>query len=262
MINKTIPLSTHYRPQLLIGLVLGAWLYFFLALVGPFDAAEVPLHFRISMMLGYGLVFFACYALLIPIQNKIYHLWGKWTLGYELALVVLFTVYSLPACFAYYKTEIVNGTLSFAWFSISVYLPTIVILLPVIFVGRYLIAKREKDAEGIARSTEVITLSGTNKLDVLNLTMADLVALEAANNYVTVHYLLDGQLRKKLLRSSLRKIQEMVPEMVQVHRSYLVNPQHFIEWQDGQTLTLTQLSVPVSQKYKAALLSTSGFAPK
>ncbi|MEL7221606.1 MAG: LytTR family DNA-binding domain-containing protein [Bacteroidota bacterium] len=97
---------------------------------------------------------------------------------------------------------------------------------------------------------------------MLKLSFEDLVAMEAANNYITVYYLRAGQLQKKLLRSSLRKMYESVPEMLQVHRSYLVNPEHFVEWKDGQTLVLTQLVVPVSQKHKANLLAMPAFAPK
>jgi DNA-binding LytR/AlgR family response regulator len=156
----------------------------------------------------------------------------------------------------------VNGDFSFAYFTLTVYLPTITILLPVIFVGRYLIARPVKDAPAAAPSVATITLSGSNKLDILKLPLADLVALEAANNYVTVHYLLAGEMQKKLLRSSLRKMHETVPEMVQVHRSYLVNAQHFVEWEDAQTLVLTQMTAPVSQKYKADLLAMAAFATK
>lgn len=262
MINKSIPLNTHYWHQLLVGLLLSIWLYAFLAFVGPFDAAEVALRIRVFLMLGYGLVFFLSYALLIPLQNWIYQKSGKWTVGYEVLLLLFFTLYSLPACFAYYKTKAVNGTFSFSEFSLTVFMPTILILLPVIFVGRYLVARYGISEPVEKPAAEPIILSGSNKLDVLKLPWEDLVAMEAANNYVNVYYLREGQLQKKLLRSSLRKMHEMAPDLVQVHRSYLVNPQHFVEWKDGQTLVLTQLTVPVSQKHKATLLEMPAFAPQ
>ena len=107
-----------------------------------------------------------------------------------------------------------------------------------------------------------MTLRGSNKLDILNLHPNDLVAIEAANNYVAVYYLLEGKLQKKLLRSSLSKIRKSVPQMMQVHRSYLVNGDHFIEWKDGMTLGLTQIEIPVSQKYKPTLLASPLFAPR
>lgn len=259
--GKTMSLNTQIRPQLLVGLALGIWLYLFLVLVAPFDAAELSFRIRTILMLGYGLVFFLCYALIIPIQKKLYKYLGKWNLSHELAMVSLFLIYCLPVTFGYYKTEIVNGDFGFGEFTLTTYLPICAILLPAVFAGRYLVG-RHQSAEERPFQEASITLSGDNKLDILKLKMTDLVALEAANNYVTVYHLLDGQLQKKLLRISLRKIHEAVPDMVQVHRSYLINLMHFVELKDSRTLVLTQLVVPVSQKYKTTLLSLSSFVPK
>jgi len=261
MTAPRVPLNKHTRPHLLVGLALGLWLYLFLALIGPFDAAELPVHIRFILMTGYGLVFFLSYALLIPVQSRLYDYLGKWELKSELGIIALFCVYCLPICFAYYKTDFVNGTYSFVHFALGVYLPILALILPVLLLGRYLIARRTK-LEVVEEKGKTLTLLGENKLDVLKVTMADLVAIESANNYVTVYYMHAGQLKKKLLRSSLKKMQTLVPEMVQVHRSYLVNTAHFVEWKDGNTLFLTQLVVPVSQTHKSRVLAMTAFVPK
>lgn len=257
MIGNKLPLNTSYGPQLLFGLFLGVWLYLFLVLIGPFDAAEVPLSIRTFLMIGYSLVFFLAYALLVVVQNKLYQYLGKWTIGWECFIVLLFCVYSLPLCFAYYKTDIVRGDFNFDKFTFSIYLPTLAILLPVIFLGRHLLVRNKKEKRSEENAIASVTLLGENKLDILKLPIANLIAIEAANNYVVVYYLLGGNLQKKLLRSSLSKIHQTVPQMVKVHRSYLVNWEHFIAWQDGTTLLLTQTTVPVSQKYKPTLLAMS-----
>lgn len=255
-------LNINYRPQLLVGLVLALWLYSFLVLVGPFDASELSINIRVTLMLGYAVLFFLSYALLIPIQNKIFHSWGQWKLGLELAVITFYSLYCLPLCYAYYKTDIVNGDYSFVKFSLSVYLPIICILMPAIFVARYIAARFGKKEEFNVKQNETVTLLGENKLDIIKLPLSKLVAFEAANNYVAIYYILDGKLHKKLLRSSLRKMHQTVPEMIQVHRSYLINMDHFIEWQDGFSLRMTQLTVPVSQKYKSTLINMPAFAPK
>lgn len=161
MLGKTIALNIHYRPQLLVGTVLAIWLYLFLVLVGPFDAAELPLKIRVGLMVGYGLVFFLCYALVIPIQNKLYHHLGKWKLGHEIAMVMLFCTVCLPISFAYYKSEMVNGDFSFEQFTLNVYLPTIAIVLPAVFVGRYLAGRHGRKVPGEElRQEEAVILSG------------------------------------------------------------------------------------------------------
>lgn len=260
MKGKSIALNLQYRPHLLLGLVLGIWLYLFLVLIGPFDAADLSMKIRTILMPGYSLVFFLSYALLIPIQNLLYHRLNKWKLGYEITVMAFFCVYALPLCYAYYKTELVNGLFGFSTFAINVYLPTISLLIPVIIVGRYLIG--QASTKRTSQANAKLNLIGDNKRDVLSLSMDDLVAIEAANNYVAVYYLRQGEIKKQLLRTSLYKIHQSVPEMVQVHRSYLVNWQHFIAWKDSQTLEISQLSIPVSQKYKSALLSQSKSVPK
>lgn len=262
MLAIPMNLNLHYRTQLLVGLGLALWLYVFLVLIGPFDAADLTISIRTIIMLGYGVVFFLSYAALIPIQNRLHQAYGRWQLGHEIAVIALFCICSLPVSFAYYKTGIVNGTYSFSEFALTVYLPTITVIMPVLFAGRFLVARKSREELVTETPEEIVTLLGSNKLDILRLPLIDLIAMEAANNYVTVYYLLNGQLQKKLLRSSLRKMHDSVPDLLQAHRSYLVNPTHFVEWKDGQTLGLTQFSIPVSQKYKPALLALPAFVPK
>ncbi len=261
MKDGNIALNPDYRAHLLVGLFVAIWLYAFLVLVGPFDASDLTLRIRFRLMLGYGFVFFLCYAVLIPIQNRLHNYLGKWKLVYEVAMVLLFCLYALPAVYLYYKTKIVNGTLNFGEFSLTTYVPIIAIILPILFLGRYLVSRHRRVVKEEVRVDTKITLLGNNKLDILKLEMKDLVAIEASNNYVIVHYLIDGSLQKKFLRSSLRRIHQLVPKMVKVHRSYLINQEHFVEWKDGLTLALTQIQVPVSQKYKATLLSMEEFTP-
>lgn len=257
MFNKVIVLNRQYKPHLIVGVLLAIWLYGFLVLVGPFDGSDVSQGIRVTLMSGYGFIYFLCYAILIPIQNKIYQIKGRWTIGFEIAVVCFFCLYALPICFAYYKTDIVNGTANFLDYSLKIYAPIIAILIPIIFIGRRFTVLNQKSDQptSLARERTVI-LTGDNKRDVLRLAIENIIALEAANNYVVVHYLQHGNLQKKLLRGSLSKTHKAVPELIQVHRSYVINPIHFIEWKDKLTLIVAQLTVPVSKKYRPTLLET------
>lgn len=254
--------TKEYKYHLLLGLVLSIWLYAFLVLVGPFDAQDITLQIRTFLMIGYGLVFFVGYAVFIPIQNQIYRIHGKWKFAHEVVFVLVFCVFVLPFCFMYYKTEAVNGTYTFSQFSTGVYLPIVALLAPVIFGGRFLIGRFGQESDLEQMRDKKITLRGDHKLDILQVPLDALVAVEAANNYVEVHYLNDRQPQKKLLRSTLSKVATTVPDLVKVHRSFLVNSTHFIEWKDSSTILVSHLEVPVSKKYKSILLENSTFAPK
>jgi len=96
-------------------------------------------------------------------------------------------------------------------------------------------------------------LGGDNKLDVLKIELQDLVCLSSAQNYVEVFFLQNKILQKKLLRTTLKKISQDAPEMIQVHRSHLVNPTHFVKWSDPNTILLHELEIPVSKNYKEKL---------
>ncbi|MBR9844680.1 MAG: LytTR family transcriptional regulator [Algicola sp.] len=103
-------------------------------------------------------------------------------------------------------------------------------------------------------SENYILITGDNKLDVLKLHTEELVAVSSADNYVEVNYLNNGKLQKKLLRNTLKAVQVDVPFLLKVHRSHLINPSHFKAWNGSNMIILTQMEIPVSKTYKAALL--------
>ena len=104
---------------------------------------------------------------------------------------------------------------------------------------------------------EKIILRGDNKLDVLQIELTELVCISSANNYVEVNYLKDSILKKKLLRTTLKNIHSDISSLLKVHRSYIINPMHFKDWKDSNTIHLTQMEVPVSKNYKKDLIAMS-----
>ncbi len=256
-------ISTSYLDHLLIGLGLGLWLYLFLAIIGPFDGATLSITIRMFLMGGYDLIFCVVYVLCIPVQNWWYARTKKWTWGAEAAFILLFCGTCLPACYRYYITDWVNGDWGFQRFAIEIFLSTLILIVPILIFARWLVARRASQTSAIPRESHTtLQLSGDNKLDVLQLSADQLIALSAANNYVTVYYLEDQQLQKRLLRTTLKKLQNDVPGLVQIHRSHLVNPDHFRAWKDGNTLSLGSLEFPVSKTYKSQLQAQGVFVPK
>ncbi len=74
-----------------------------------------------------------------------------------------------------------------------------------------------------------LCLAGENQTDRLCLLAEQLLYLQAADNYVEVHYL-DGQQQKQLLlRGSLRAFEQQLAahhHFVRCHKSFIVNQQH------------------------------------
>jgi len=90
----------------------------------------------------------------------------------------------------------------------------------------------------------------------------DLLLLESTDNYVSVFYFIDNKVQRKLLRNSLKNMEEMLKEnaIVRCHRSFMVNPANVEFMQkEGKKLKLKlnhfDKQIPVSEKYSTPFLS-------
>ena len=100
-----------------------------------------------------------------------------------------------------------------------------------------------------------VLLTGANRSDKLQVDPKRIVCLSSAQNYVEIHYLEQGVLQKKLLRTTLKTISAELPNLIQVHRSHLINPIHFTKWKDNSNVQLEGIVIPVSKNYRESLES-------
>lgn len=247
---SSLKLSTSYKHHFICAIILGVWLSGFLIIIAPFDVAGLPLETRLREMPVYGLMTIVGYMLLIPLQNWIYLKLDKWNIALEAAFLMVFNTLLLGACFAYYKSGIINGEYGFTKWTFEVYYPIFFIMLPIMIFARWYLNKKLPDLE-----SDKVVLSGENKLDVLKIKASDLICISSADNYVEVTYLTKEGINRKLLRTTLKNAHAQKPELVKVHRSHVINPEHFKEWKDSNTILLTEIELPVSKSYKQNLLS-------
>lgn len=234
----------------MVASLIAIWLVIFLVLIAPFDAGELPFIIRLKILPFYGVISFIGYIILIPFQNWLFNKLGNWSLSQEILILMLYNGISLFGCYLYYTTDILNGTYSFSKYTLQVYYPIFIIILPILIISRWYLNKiKTKQNSG------KIVLTGENKLDVLQIHLSDLVCISSADNYVEVSYLMNSIVRKKLLRITLKNIHPQQPSLVKVHRSHLINPLHFKEWKNSNTLLLTQMEVPISKSYKQHILA-------
>ncbi|MFK7814680.1 MAG: LytTR family transcriptional regulator DNA-binding domain-containing protein [Maribacter sp.] len=241
---SSLKLNTSYNHHLLVAFVISFWLVLFLVLIAPFDVAELSFSIRLQILPFYGVIFFVAYMILVPIQNWIFKKLGRWTLFLEILIIILFTCIGLMGSYLYYTTDIINGNYSFSKYTLEVYYPIFLILLPILLFSRWYLNKK-----AIHQISDKVILTGENKLDVLQIRLSDLVCISSADNYVEVSHIIKNELHKKLLRITLKNMHPQVPSLLQVHRSHLINPQHFKEWKNSNTLLLTQIEVPISKSY-------------
>jgi hypothetical protein len=190
---------------------------------------------------------------LVPIQNWKIKLTKRWTLFDEISFVLIFSLIAQIGSFLYYSSDIVRGKLGYWEFTLEIYFPIFLILLSILVFVRWLLIKNKPSLS----SSETVLIKGDNKRDVLQINFSDLVCITSADNYIEVNYLKEGLLHKKLLRNTLKNIQDDFPSLIKVHRSCLINPAHLIEWKSAKALVLTQMEVPTTKTYKEGILAIS-----
>lgn len=89
------------------------------------------------------------------------------------------------------------------------------------------------------------------------------IFLKSEDNYVQIHYLDQGRVRKYILRSTMRALEDTLAKhgLVRCHRSYFINPLFIkIVHRDGAGLIVAELnqdgydSIPISRKYQDAIM--------
>lgn len=238
--NKLNPSLKHH---LLIGLLLALWIAVFALIIKPFD--DGTLHFPWNRIaIGFSLVAFLCYALLIPAQKWIYEKQSKWNMGLEISILLLFHFLYITSTYLMYKTPLYYGIYNFSEFVNLIMFKVALILSPIILFARNYVSKLQSSQKSL------LTITGDNKLDVLRVLEADLICISNAHNYVEIFFLNNGQISSKMIRSTLKKMQKELKFLRQVHRSHLINPEHFRGWKNQNTLQLTSTEIPVSKSFK------------
>lgn len=249
---KMNQLNPSIKAHLWVGAFLSFWVFSFAFFIRPFDRGIYFYDWH-KISISYSLVAFLVYGLVAVIQKLIYQKYLKWHIGFEVFIVLLFHLLYLIVAYGHYKSPIYNGIATFTEFSNRI-LKSMLFTAPILVLARIYLSRY------IPKKADKITIKGENKLDVLRLDKADLVYVTNAQNYVEIFFVSNGEFSSRLIRSSLKKILKDLSFLVQVHRSYLINPMHFQSWKNQNTISLTQIDIPVSKNYKHNLL-THDFHP-
>jgi DNA-binding LytR/AlgR family response regulator len=90
----------------------------------------------------------------------------------------------------------------------------------------------------------------------------DLLLLESTDNYVSVFYVIENKVHRKLLRNTLKNMEEMLKEnsIIRCHRSFMVNTANVEFMQKNAkkfNIKIKHLDkvIPVSEKYSSPFLS-------
>jgi len=243
--NKLNPSIKHH---LLIGVFISLWIFVFAFFIRPFDDGILYFDWtRISI--GFSIIAFLCYSVVAILQKAVYQKNFKWNIGFEIITLSFFYLLFLVATYIFIKSPIINGIYTFFEFFSIIILKSAYIIIPILILARRYSIKL------IPVKEDLLTIKGENKFDILKVNKSELICITNSQNYVEIFFIQNGQLSSKLIRSSLKKIQEDLDFLIQVHRSHLINPIHFKSWKNQNTISLTQIEIPVSKNYRGNILS-------
>jgi DNA-binding LytR/AlgR family response regulator len=120
----------------------------------------------------------------------------------------------------------------------------------------------EKQPEPV--SPRFINFRDENGDTRLTIQLDDLLYIESSENYVTIHYLLNTQADRMLLRNSMKRMEEQLSDfpIIRCHRSYMVNLNRIKMAKKTKSGMMIELSasvpirIPVSETYKGGLERT------
>lgn len=253
-LKLSYPFDPSLKHHLLIGLSLSIWIFCFLYFTEPLDVNEFGDTEKLIYLPIYGLIGGICYSLFIPFQKFLYRKQKqRWTLILEIIFLSTFILISATFARLYYLLVVVArepNPYSLKYHVLNIILPVIAIVLPIVIIGRFSFGKyKEKRLE-----QSKIEIKGEGTYDDLKLLFNDLICIQSSDNYIEVFYFTGTELKKSLIRNKLSIITDEFPELLRVHRSYVINPYHFQQWKTEKGKLFVELSssifAPVSNTYK------------
>lgn len=242
-------LNPSLKYHLLIGVFLSIWLFIFAFFIRPFDDGTISFKVWIIISIGFSVIALLCYGVIAFLQKWVYRKLGKWNIGFELLSIVFFQFLFWIGTYAFYKSPALNGGYGFFQFLEIIILKSALISTPIIVLARIYAVSL------IPAQDDTIIIRGENKLDILKIKRNELICVSNSQNYVEIFFVEGNEVKVKLIRSTLKKIQNDFDFLVQIHRSHLINPSHFKAWKNADTIFLTQIELPVSKNYREHLLS-------
>lgn len=242
--NQPTPLYTDTKKTLIRYFWVGTFIALFLIIFQPFGTANVKMDNKNLFLSGYGIISFLVFSIVFIGLPRLFPatiVEEKWVVWKQILLLITALSMTLLACYIY-------QSLWFGWkislFSFWSFFITVIpiSIFPCVMVAMldyiYQLQKHQTVANNFNQQVKPKAMDEPNATDDTLLNFKDendkldfvlhlnqLVFIKAANNYVEINYLENEQIKKYLLRNSIRNIESQLtyPSIKRCHRSYLVN---------------------------------------
>jgi hypothetical protein len=237
-LKQPYPCNNDIRFQLKLAFYISFFVTLFLILFKPFGLSNYPGADLNLLILGYGIT---CFLVLISVFLILRKFKKKseetWTTGKEI-LETLIYIFFVAIGNLLYTHFVFGSELTFAsliQFQVITLLVGVFPVTALVVANQFrLLKKNARQAEQMNADLTVthassvskdILLIADNEKDSVKTDDDSLLFIEASDNYSTVYFVLNGQLKSHLLRSSLKRLESQInnPNVIRCHRTYIVN---------------------------------------
>jgi len=275
-LNKPFPaLELDIKNTFYLSLFFGIFVIFLLFLIS-LNVSDNDYNFLINIPI-FGLITFMSVFIVCFFSPKVFKKFfdsQSWTVFKQIifSFVNIFIITIINAIFVYYN----NFTeLSFFYIFLMNLLQTFLIgIIPTIILTFWVEQKYYKKHYKIAKE-QSNKITNKNKLpdkntvfdfsigkEIFKIESQNLLYIKADGNYCTIFYNKENSINKKMLRSSLKNIEDKVKDnekIIRCHKSYIVNMNKVINMTGNARgynffLNETDFAIPVSRNFPKSLL--------
>ncbi len=242
-IKKPYPFPVLLQEKIAISIGFGAFVILFLLFFRPFNFSDYGAKVY-EVALVFGLITGGTIAFSFTIVSLLKHPALKpsaWTIGKMILFVVSIEILiSIVNWFYFHLSAYYNVQNRSFLFALST---TVLIGMFPIFIFLYISEnyKRNKHQQVVDAITNTtynvapkhkidnaaqVIINGENKNEAISLLVSQLLFVSYEKNYATIYFLEDGKVKKQILRTTLRNIEDELNNynyVVRCHKSYLVN---------------------------------------
>jgi hypothetical protein len=249
MLKNNYQYIENWKTKLLVLLIVFLINSFIILFLEPFKTEES----NKFTVLGYSCCILIAYLVVLFVEAFIFKRKRTWLLQDEIGVFVLLFIFSSISVY-WYDLVIIKDQI-FYWghflpFTFKITLPFGILLIPLMLGLRYYFGMLYE-----LPNQYQVAIIGNTKADILEIDWRQIFYIKSANNYIEVKYAsLEGEIKNKLMRCTLSKVADQLPDFLQCHRSYLLHPDKIVGIKGSQkkaVLLVKNLEeeIPLSKSY-------------
>lgn len=242
-LSNPFPFIKSFRHHFSIGVILGVFIAFLIIFLEPMGANNYSNPYKNLYFSGYGLILFLSYLFFVFLSNTYQYFFNVWNWLEEIVFTFLFASSVILITFFYTEIIINKNTErlhldGFLWWYKSMFLGFgIIMSILMIVLRRYygtksLMSKEIEPVDSSIQTEEVeteIIIKGILKKDFFKCVPDHILYIKSEDNYALIYHITPQGIEEKMLRSTLKHIQNQLSGFQKVHRSFIVNPRHIEE---------------------------------